>query len=67
MNKKTIRAFAIGILFSASLIGSFYFLTGSKNKPSLEEIKKQIEDAGFVVLSEEEYKQLLFNNSENNK
>lgn len=57
MNKRTVRAFALGILFSVSLIGSaYYFLQNGKS--SLSKAKQSLEEKGYIVLSKSEYTNL---------
>lgn len=59
MYKRQVRAFALGVLFSASLIGVVYFFADEHNKDTLEKSKENVEDAGFIILSEEEYYELI--------
>lgn len=59
MNKIQVRAFALGILFSASLIGVVYFFADEHNENTLKGAKENVEDAGFIILSQEEYYELI--------
>ncbi len=60
MNRKTVRAFALGILISVSLIGAFYYINKKEeNKLTSEKARAFLEADGFVVLTNEQ-----FNNTE---
>ncbi|EIJ78871.1 aminodeoxychorismate lyase [Bacillus methanolicus PB1] len=57
MNKRKVRAFALGILFSVSLIGTYYYYFQIGNE-SISKAKQTLEDKGFIVLSQSEYTKL---------
>ncbi|MDE3839603.1 aminodeoxychorismate lyase [Bacillus methanolicus] len=57
MNKRTVRAFALGILFSVSLIGTYYYFFQNENG-SISKAKQTLEDKGFIVLSQSEFTKL---------
>lgn len=65
MYKIPVRSFALGILFSASLIGAVYFFAGKNSEDTLEEAKENVKSAGFIILTEEEYYELISEKSEN--
>lgn len=58
MNSRVIRAFALGILFSTSILGTYYFVKDVGDSGELNEktVKKYLEEKEFVVLTTEEYK-----------
>lgn len=61
MNKRNTRAFAIGILVSVCIIGSFYFSALKKEMPvdlSIENAKALLADHGFIVLTKEKYQEI---------
>jgi hypothetical protein len=57
MNKRTVRAFALGMLFSTSLIGTYYYFFHNESG-SLMEAKQLLEDEDFIVLSKAEFANL---------
>lgn len=63
MYKKSVRAFALGLLFSASLIGVVYFFTDEHYGDTLKKAKETVEDAGFIILTQEEYYELISDES----
>lgn len=65
MYKIPVRSFALGILFSASLIGAVYFFADKNNEDTLEEAKENVKNAGFIILTEEEYYELISEITEN--
>ncbi|SLL32665.1 YceG-like family [Mycobacteroides abscessus subsp. abscessus] len=59
MKKQSLRSFAIGMLLSASMLGSYYFYQESKSQ---EQFSINVPDAttflqkeGFIILSDSEY------------
>lgn len=65
MNSRGVRAFALGIFFTASVIGSYYFnINKVETVPSA---KKQLEDKGYIVLSPNEYKMLKNTGNQKNR
>lgn len=60
MNKNTVRAFAIGILFSSSLLGAsfFFFQTEEVSETSVEEAREIIQNEGLLIITKDEYDQL---------
>lgn len=60
MNKNNVRAFAIGILFSVSLIGSScFFMERNADENRISNAEKVLESAGFYVLTPEQYEELM--------
>lgn len=60
MNKKNVRSFAIGIIFTVSIIwlwGSFFQGEGEV-EINIDEARNKLEESGFVILPEEEYEKL---------
>ncbi|MER2058882.1 MAG: hypothetical protein ABTA16_08670, partial [Niallia sp.] len=62
MKKQSLRSFAIGMLLSASMLGSYYFYQESKSQ---EQFSLNVPDAttflqkeGFIILSDSEYKDM---------
>ncbi|WML47510.1 hypothetical protein RCG23_19145 [Neobacillus sp. PS3-34] len=65
MNSRGVRAFALGIFFTACVIGSYYF---NINKvETIPSAKKQLEDKGYIVLSPNEYKMLKNTGNQKNR
>lgn len=54
MNKRTVRAFALGILFAAVFLGAHTYIFGKDSKPSVEEAKAVLEEQGFIVSTKSE-------------
>ena len=67
MNKQIVRSFAIGMLITVSIFGSFYYFLqeGTKEEQSLSltAAKKMVEQEGFIVLNESEFKELQASNN----
>lgn len=62
MKKQSLRSFAIGMLLSASMLGSYYFYQESKNQEqsslNVPEATTFLQKEGFIVLSDSEYNDL---------
>ncbi|PAD24659.1 hypothetical protein CHH55_17945 [Niallia circulans] len=62
MKKHSLRSFAIGMLLSASIIGSFYYYLENKGQEhamiSVSEATSYLQKKGFTVLAEDEYNNL---------
>lgn len=62
MKKHSLRSFAIGMLLSASIIGSFYYYLENKSQEqatiSVSEATSYLQTKGFTVLAEDEYNNL---------
>lgn len=62
MKKQSLRSFAIGMLLSASLLGSYYFYQESKNQKqsnlNVPDATTFLQKEGFIVLSDSEYNDL---------
>ncbi|MGP7816249.1 endolytic transglycosylase MltG [Niallia sp. 01092] len=61
MNKSSLRAFAFGVFFSVSLIGSYYSYSEKKQtaaKPTTNEAENLLKEKGYTILTETEYEQL---------
>lgn len=61
MNKQGIRAFSFGIIFTISIIGSYYFYFNqpSKSQIKLSSAKQLLQKNGYVILSKKEYKKVI--------
>ncbi|MFE8702462.1 aminodeoxychorismate lyase [Cytobacillus sp. FJAT-54145] len=59
MNRQSLRAFAFGMLFSVSAIGSYYFIFEDKREVNLtdEEAKELLKSSGFEVLTVKEFEE----------
>lgn len=57
MNKRSLRSFGIGILFSVSILGAAYFSTYEVQKKdiTIEEAKKKLKKENYLVYSEQEF------------
>jgi len=56
MNKKTLRAFAFGILISVCLMGTVYYVVGSEvSNLNTKNAKAFLENTGFVVMTSEQH------------
>jgi Ca2+-dependent lipid-binding protein len=56
MNKRSLRSFGIGILFSVSILGAAYFSTNEVQKDiSIEEAKKRLKKENYLIYSEQEF------------
>lgn len=60
MNRQSLRAFAFGMLFSVSAIGSYYFIFEDKREVNLtdEEAKELLKSSGFEVLTAKEFEEV---------
>jgi hypothetical protein len=59
MNKRSIRAFSLGIIFTVSVIGSYYFYFDNSLKlPNSSQAKNLLEEKGYTVLTKTEYQKL---------
>lgn len=60
MNKRSTRAFALGILVSVSMIGIIYFSMDEKKTVELtaENAKAMLANDGYVVLTKDKYRQM---------
>lgn len=60
MNKRNTRAFALGILFSVSMIGIIYFSVDDKKTVELnaENAKAMLESEGYIVLTKDKYNKM---------
>lgn len=61
MNKRSIRAFALGIAVSVTIIGSYYYTVMSKEQPkelTIEEAKSFLADKGLMVLTKDKYQEM---------
>lgn len=60
MNRRTIRAFALGILFSACAVSGIYYFTGIIPKTiDVGYAEKMLSEEGYTVLTESEHKTLI--------
>jgi hypothetical protein len=59
MNKRRIQAFSLGIIFTVSVLGSYYFYV---DKPSdqlnINEAKSLLKSKGYTILTQAEYSNL---------
>ncbi|HYK74525.1 MAG TPA: hypothetical protein VEV44_15630 [Pseudoneobacillus sp.] len=58
MNKRSIRAFSLGIFFAVSIVGSFYLTFDEKPKEkniSIQDAKKVLKDKNYLIYSQEEF------------
>jgi homospermidine synthase len=55
MNKRTVRAFSLGILLAVILLG---FGRNGQSTLNLTDAKEKVEDEGFIVITKEEYDKL---------
>ncbi|WP_312092174.1 hypothetical protein [Niallia sp.] len=62
MKKQSLRSFAIGMLITASIIGSFYFYQEKKDQAetvlNVTDASTYLQQKGFIVLSDAEYEDL---------
>ncbi|PLR87596.1 MULTISPECIES: endolytic transglycosylase MltG [Bacillus] len=58
MNKRSVRSFAVGILFTVSCIGSYYFFIDGQQAQSVDQSIKKLEAEGYVVLSQNHFMEL---------
>lgn len=60
MNRRSIRAFAIGILLSVCTIGIFYFSIDNEKVPEMnaDSAKSFLENKGYVVLTKDTFDQM---------
>jgi len=61
MNRIHLRAFALGIVFSTSLLGTYYYFFDNQHeatKLSDEELIAQVENDGYKVVKKDEYNEL---------
>lgn len=61
MNKRNTRAFALGILAAVCIIGIYYYLGTSKEKPAelnIDGAKALLADKGYIVLPKEKYQEM---------
>ncbi|PLR76961.1 aminodeoxychorismate lyase [Bacillus sp. V3-13] len=58
MNKRSVRSFAVGILFTVSCIGSYYFFIDGKPAQSVDQSIEKLEAEGYVVLSQDHFLEL---------
>ena len=64
MTKKALRGFALGLFVATSIVTLFHFnikedVHKVPHELSTEDMKSVLEGAGFVILSEEQYEQLV--------
>jgi len=59
MNKHNMRAFSFGIFFTVCLLGIFYFGQDKDKNSSIEDAKTLLEQQDFVILTKNEYNELL--------
>ncbi|MBS4191298.1 endolytic transglycosylase MltG [Bacillus sp. FJAT-49705] len=57
MNKRSIRAFAFGILITVCILGSFYYFfeDGKKEQLNINEAKALLDENGFIAVDKEKY------------
>lgn len=57
MNRLTLRAFSLGMLITAGLIGAFYFFSKDDyiNLSDSKAAKASVKENGYILLSEKEY------------
>ncbi|SFA96136.1 MULTISPECIES: endolytic transglycosylase MltG [unclassified Bacillus (in: firmicutes)] len=62
MNSRVIRAFALGIVFAVSILGTYYYVkdVGVSGELNEQSAKKYLEKKNFVVLTSDEYKKTQF-------
>lgn len=58
MNKRSVRSFALGILFAVMILSGSYIWIDLDESPTLEEAKRLVEEEGLVIITEEEYDSL---------
>jgi hypothetical protein len=60
MNRLTLRAFSLGMLITAGLIGAFYFFSKDDyiNLSDSKAAKASVKENGYILLSEKEYNEL---------
>jgi hypothetical protein len=60
MNKLTLRAFSLGMLITACLIGAFYFFSKDDyiSLSDSKAAKASVKENGYVLLTEKEYNEL---------
>lgn len=58
MNKRGIQAFSFGIIFTVSLLGSYYFYFEKSNVQTINEAKSLLKSKGYTILTQVEYQQL---------
>ncbi|MGD6876589.1 endolytic transglycosylase MltG [Bacillus infantis] len=60
MNRLTLRAFSLGMLITACLIGAFYFFSKDDyiNLSDAKAAKASVKENGYILLSEKEYDEL---------
>ncbi|WP_442594937.1 hypothetical protein [Neobacillus sp. D3-1R] len=58
MNKRSVRAFSLGIILAVSLLGWFYFNLDQKPKEknlTVQDAKKMLESENYLIFSSKEY------------
>jgi hypothetical protein len=56
MNKRGIQAFSLGIIFTVSILGSYYFyFDKSSSQPNISEAKSLLKSKGYTILTQTEY------------
>jgi hypothetical protein len=59
MNKRGIQAFSLGIIFTVSILGSYYFyFDKSSDQPNISEAKNFLKSKGYTILSQTDYQKL---------
>lgn len=60
MNKQGLRAFAFGIIFTVSILGTYYFNYANESQAKFDETaaKKQLQKKGYIVLTDAEYQNM---------
>jgi hypothetical protein len=58
MNKRGIQAFSFGIIFTVSVLGSYYFYVEKSNVQTISEAKSLLKSKGYTILTHAEYQQL---------
>lgn len=64
MNKKSIRSFAFGIVFTISFIVAYTMFFEEEQEISVSEAKTILEDEGYITIAQKDYEQLKEENSE---
>ncbi len=67
MNKRTVRAFALGILFAAIIFGVSPFILGEKDSLDLEKARTILEEQGYIVMAKSDYEKLEENKKDSIK
>ncbi|QED48640.1 MltG/YceG/YrrL family protein [Cytobacillus dafuensis] len=60
MNKRSIRAFAFGILITVCILGSFYYFSedGKKEQINIEKAEALLNESGFIVVEKQKYSEM---------